>query len=69
MKKFVVLLLVAMLVFMAACSATPVQAPAVETTGATQPAAAKMPVIGVAIFDYSNNYVTYIRNSIMAVSA
>jgi len=32
------------------------------------PGTAKKPVIGVAIFDYSNNYVTYIRNSIMAVA-
>ncbi len=28
----------------------------------------KKPVIGVAIFDYSNNYVTYIRNSIKVLA-
>ena len=69
MKKFMVLLLAAMLVFMAACTAAPAQAPAVEPTAVAKPAETKMPVIGVAIFDYSNNYVTYIRNAIMAVSA
>lgn len=68
MKKLTMLLLAAMLVFMAACSAAPAaQAPAAEAP-AEKPAETKMPVIGVAIFDYSNNYVTYIRNSIMAVS-
>lgn len=39
-----------------------------EATSAAQTAATKeKPLIGVMIFDYSNNYVTYVRNAIMAV--
>ena len=72
MKKFVSVLLICLMVAsLAACGNT--TAPA-ATAGSSAPsssepsAQAKKPVIGVAIFDYSNNYVTYIRNSITAIA-
>jgi methyl-galactoside transport system substrate-binding protein len=74
MKRLLSVLLVLVMLFtLAACgskkpapsqSATPSQSAQPSST----PANEKKPVIGVAIFDYSNNYVTYIRNSITAVA-
>lgn len=73
MKKILsVLLICLLLVSLAACGNT--AAPAATSSApaapsSSEPAApAKKPVIGVAIFDYSNNYVTYIRNSITSIA-
>ena len=75
MKKIVSILLICLLmVSLVACggTATPVATEKGSSTPAatTEPTAkpAEKPVIGVAVFDYSNNYVTYIRNSIMTIS-
>jgi len=63
-----------MLLSLAACGSGNKPGPSQSSTPSasqsaepTKPANEKKPVIGVAIFDYSNNYVTYIRNSIMSV--
>lgn len=68
MKKILSILLV--LVLMAALTAcggvTPTQPS--NQTPTEKPTETKKPVIGVAIFDYSNNYVTYIRNSITTIA-
>ncbi len=68
MKKILCALLVMLLmVSLAACgAATPTQP--TNQTPTQKPTETKKPVIGVAIFDYSNNYVTYIRNSIMTIA-
>lgn len=80
MKKIMSILCVALLLLsLVACSANTAapqatQEPVKETAApAEQPAEqpeepAKKPVIGVAIFDYANNYVTYIRNSINSIA-
>jgi methyl-galactoside transport system substrate-binding protein len=78
MKKVVSILLVCVLmVSLAACGGKGSSSTAVaESSAASAVASAagsaaptgKKPVIGVAIFDYSNNYVTYIRNSIKAIA-
>lgn len=39
-----------------------------ETETAAKSDTGEKPIIGVMIFDYANNYVTYVRNSIMAVA-
>jgi methyl-galactoside transport system substrate-binding protein len=64
MKKFVSMLLVVLMTFsLAACSGKSSQS---QQTGSTQ--TEQKPLIGVAIFDYSNNYVTYLRNTINLVA-
>ncbi|NMA66838.1 MAG: substrate-binding domain-containing protein [Clostridiaceae bacterium] len=73
MKRILsILLICVMLISLAACGNknTPAasESPSSSTEPSKEPANNKKPVIGVAIFDYSNNYVTYIRNSIMAVA-
>jgi methyl-galactoside transport system substrate-binding protein len=72
-KVFAILLACFMTVSVTACGSTP-SSPAPAGSAAAQSQAAstaqagKKPVIGVAIFDYSNNYVTYIRNSIKSIA-
>lgn len=63
MKKFLSMLLVVLsMVTMVSCGGK-------DTSGkSSTDQTEKKPVIGVAIFDYSNNYVTYIRNSITAIA-
>lgn len=60
------------MVSLMACTTVAPTQPSSQTpsnqTPTQKPAETKKPVIGVAIFDYSNNYVTYIRNSIMAIA-
>ena len=73
MKKLLCALLVMLLmVSLMACTTVAPTQPSSQTpsnqTPTQKPAETKKPVIGVAIFDYSNNYVTYIRNSIMAIA-
>ncbi len=81
MKKIVSILMICLLmVSLVACggtaapaatnSSTPVVKDSSTPSASAQPSAPadKKPVIGVAIFDYSNNYVTYIRNSIVSIA-
>jgi len=70
MKKLVSILVMCFVMFsLVACGEkAPAVTPPAETSAETPVAPAKKPVIGVAIFDYSNNYVTYIRNSIATLS-
>lgn len=78
MKKIVsILLVILVLASLTACSTNTAAPAATQAPSAEKPAEtaapasepAKKPVIGVAIFDYANNYVTYIRNSINAIAA
>lgn len=63
MKKLLSMFLaVLLMVSLASCSGK-----STTETGATNETE-KKPVIGVAIFDYSNNYVTYIRNAINIIA-
>ncbi len=75
MKKVVSILLACVLmVSLAACgragasTVASVAGSAAESAAESKAQTEKKPVIGVAIFDYSNNYVTYIRNSIKAIA-
>ena len=70
MKKLVSILVMCFVMFsLVACGEkAPAVTPPAETSAETPVAPAEKPVIGVAIFDYSNNYVTYIRNSIATLS-
>lgn len=77
MKRILsILLILVMLISLTACgnnnapasSETPSASNAPSEQSSEESKNNKKPVIGVAIFDYSNNYVTYIRNSLMAVA-
>lgn len=74
MKKILSILLIsAMMISLAACgneAGTPAAPESSDPSASAEPSAQAedKPVIGVAIFDYSNNYVTYIRNSITAIA-
>ena len=76
MKRILSIILVCvMMLSLVACgntapsaSPSPSQSASPSADPSKDPGEVKKPVIGVAIFDYSNNYVTYIRNSIMAIA-
>lgn len=74
MKKVVSILLACVLMVSLAACGGKVSSSSASVAAAAEPASesttqtGKKPVIGVAIFDYSNNYVTYIRNSIKAIA-
>lgn len=67
-KVLIVLVIAALMISLAACSSSGSTTTSASTAAGSESQSQSKPVIGVAIFDYSNNYVTYIRNSIAAIA-